>query len=154
MLIRTLDISEVTSAISKQIGGWPELRDAGLSVEISEVINESASRTPWLGIYPSAVDYEERTLGVGAGYRRQRVELILILQASDITSGSQCHQILAGIVSEATSAILSDSTIGGTVDTVGSMRVRYDYAQTGDNSFLQSAIIELTLERAVGAIQP
>lgn len=150
-LIRTLNIAEITAAIAAQIGGWPALRDLKLAVEVSEAVNESASRTPWLGVYPAGVDYEERTLGVGAGYRRQRVDLLLLLQASDITSGHQCHETLGELVGEATSAILSDSTLGGTVDTVGALRVRYDYAQTGENAFLQTAIIELTAERAVGA---
>lgn len=150
MLIRTLNISEITEALSLQVGNWPALHDVNLCVEISEVINESASRTPWLGIYPTSVTYEERTLGLGAGYRRQAVEITMIIQAADITSGNSCHQTLGSLVGEATSAILSDSTLGGSVDTVGSLQVRYDYAQTGDNAYLQSAIITLTAERAVG----
>jgi len=152
MLVRTLNISEVTSALSSQIGQWPALHDAGLCVEVSEVVNESAGRTPWLGIYPTGVAYEERTLGLGSGYRRQAVEITMIIQASDITSGQSCHETLAELVAEATSAILSDATLGGSVDNVGQLRVAYDYAQTGDNAFLQSAIISLTAERAVSVI--
>lgn len=150
MIITPVSVSAVTQAIERMLrDGLP-----GVSVERSSEINADPSRMPWVGVYRADCSFPTRTLGLGSGYRGQRVSVIVLAQESDPTSGDRCEDRLNGLVDQIISLLLSESTLGGTVHTVDEFSVRYpDYQRVGDSQYVQTAMIVFTAITTVGGNQ-
>lgn len=149
MILQPYNVSTVTAAVESQLRGSALLKDA--RIERSDEINEDPAQCPWIGIYRLGIKYPSRTLGVSAGYRQQRIDLLLLVQDSNGESGRSCEQALEGLAQKVLSILLSDPTLNGVVATLDEIEVRYpDYQRTADNQFMQTAAIYIT---AIGGIQ-
>ncbi len=143
-LIRTVNVADITKKLLIQVGQWPQIADKKAVVERSEPPNQNSNRTPWIGLYRSGVTTVPRTIGVRSGYRQQRVSLIILVQDGSFVSGEDCEEKLEYMVQQVTSALLSDESLGGTVDVLEDLQVVYeDYRQDGA-AFLQTATIQFT----------
>ncbi len=142
MTITPVNVSDVTEKIVEILKDNAELSDA--TIERSEEVNEIPGRCPWICVYRAGVDYPIRTLGLGAGYRRQRIEFIIYAQQADGTDAEECEVLLEQLIVHVISALLSDPTLGGKVDTLDEFSVRYvDYDKT-ENGYMQTAAIYFT----------
>lgn len=140
-----------TSTVSKALQAMllREVQDA--QVQRSEQIPEEPARCPWIGIYRADARYPIRTLGLGSGMRQQRLRFILLLKHADIRSGEACEEVLEDLVQRVLSALLSDTTIGGTVENLDDLEVRYsDYQKAADKRFMQTAAVYVSY---IGGIQ-
>lgn len=136
------NVAIVTGAIVERLVNDARLAEA--TVERSAELNEIPGRCPWIGVYRSGVEYPLRTLGMGSGWRQQRIDLMVFVQHSDGTSGEECEDRLEGLIVDVISVLLSDPTLGGAVDTLDEFTVKYlDYSQT-DAGYMQTAAIYFT----------
>jgi len=142
-MLTPFNVSQVTKAIVTQLRADHRLTDA--RIERSEEVNSIPSQCPWIGVYRQSVQYPSRTLGLGTGYRGQRVGVMLLLQQADPSSGEACEQALESLVQTVLSVLMTDSTIGGSVMTIDEIEVQYpDYQKTADSVFMQTAAIYFT----------
>ena len=142
MNITPVNVAEITKVIAEILQDHEGLQDA--IIERSEELNEIPGRCPWISIYRAGVDYPIRTLGLGAGYRNQRIEFIIYAQHSDGTSPDECEERLEALVVSVISALLSDPTLRGKVATIDEFSVRYvDYDKT-EAGYMQTAAIFFT----------
>ena len=122
-----------------------------VTVTRSEEINKIPGNCPWIGIYRSRVTYPTRVLGYGPGMRDQRVNLIILVQEQDGSSGSNCEEALENLVQRVLSTLLSDTTLGGVVATIDGIEVQYPgYQKVADDAYMQTAAIYIT---AIGGVQ-
>jgi hypothetical protein len=142
MNIKPVNIAKITESIVKILMNDGRLDQA--VIERDAELNEIPGRCPWIGVYRMGVSYPQRTLGLGAGFRGQRVELAIFMQQSDATSGEECGERLEALIVDVLSVLLSDPTLGGSVDTIDNFEVRYlDYARD-DAGYFQTAAVYLT----------
>lgn len=153
MIILPVSVSVVTQAVERILSA--DTRLESVTIERSSEINATPGRCPWVGVYRSECAFPIRTLGVGAGFRSQRVQVILLAQESDPGSGWACEDRLNALVDNLVSALLSDATLGGAVHTVDEFTVRYpDYRRVSEGPYVQTAMIQFTAITNVGGIQP
>lgn len=141
--MQPVNVASITEAL-KQNFIKSEVIPPEAQVTRAEEINELPSACPWIGIYRSAVQYPIRTLGGSSGFRNQRVELIVVVQESDLTSGEQCEDRLEALILKVIRAIFDDVYIGGTCDTVDDFAVRYESYTKRDGTYMQTASIYFT----------
>jgi len=143
ILIRTTDVSRVTRAIQQALTEWDALADKPVEITRAAERNTDPNRCPWVGIYRTGVDYGEapRVMGLGSGYRRQRMDFAVVVQAADPTSGEECEDRLEPLIQEVTSALLSDVSLRGTVLTIDSFAVRYENYERVGGSYFQEAVV-------------
>jgi len=138
--IGTLDVSEVTRSVQAML-----LEAAGLkavAVERSAEENTDPARCPWVGIYSAANTLPVRTLGVGAGYRQQRIRVLVLVQESDPRSGELCEDRTNLLVKQVLDEILSDCTLRGVVQTLDEVDVQYpSFVKINDEQYMQTAVI-------------
>lgn len=143
-VIQTINVGEVTKALEAWLKSWPGLLDIQATIERSEPVNESPDRCPWVGIYRARAGFPQRALGLGSGYRRQEVSLVLVLTESSTDSGEDCEDRLEALVQAVTSALCNNESISGTVNTLAEIDVTYtDYTAVGAN-FFQQAVVSVT----------
>jgi len=143
MIISTANIADIAGALYDLLKDWPSLQ--ATTIELGEPLNKDPSRCPWIGIYPVRMPFPPRALGFGAGYRGQEGEFIIIIQQTHATDGKACLQLLGEQIQGATSAILSDPTLKGTVLMLSDFEVNFlDVMKTNDAIFQTAAV------RAVG----
>lgn len=141
MIIQPLNVATVTQAVVDLLQA--DTRLAAVKVERSEDKNLSPDDCPWIGVYRLGVKYPQRTLTSAAGYRQQRVQLLLLVQHANATSGAACEDELEELLTTVLSALLSDTTLGGTVQFLDEFNVSYtSYMQATSGSFLQTAAIQ------------
>lgn len=152
VIITPIDSSAVMEALVQVLKA-----DAGVSafepkILRGEEINENPDNTPWIGVYAVGEDYPPRTLGLGNGFRKQTIGLAVVCQYVTRSSGAECQDGLEKMKQAVIGAILSDTSLGGTVQTVTDFAVRYAaYAKQAAQPFFQSAVINFTAEGFVGA---
>jgi hypothetical protein len=147
--ITPIDVSAVTRALVAMLSADSRLEQA--TIERSAELNEIPGRCPWIGVYRSGVEYPLRTLGMGSGWRQQRLNLMVFVQHADGTSGEECEDRLEGLIVDVIGVLLSDPTLGNTVDTLDEFSVTYlDYSQT-DSGYMQTAGIYFTAITSVRA---
>ena len=152
MIIQPVSVSVVTQAVERILSADHRLAEA--TVTRSAEMNEDPGRCPWLGVYRSDCQFPSRTLGLGQGYRGQRIQIMILAQESDGGSGAACEDRLNALVDNAVSALLTDSTLGGAVLGIDDFSVRYpDYRRVNDNEFMQTAMIVFTAMAHVGGTQ-
>jgi len=140
--ITPTDVSEITRRIQEILQDHPNLQEA--TVERSAEFNDIPGRCPWLCIYRLGVDYPIRTLGLGTGFRTQRVELMIYAQESDGTDPAECEERLEQLVVHCISALLSDPTLRGMVDTIDEFKVSYVDYDKSEAGYTQTAAITFT----------
>lgn len=142
MTITPINVSDITRKIAQRFKDDPKLVEC--AVERSAELNEIPTRCPWIGVYRSGVRYPLRTLGLTAGWRQQRIALMVFVQHSDATSGEECEERLEGLIMDVISVLLSDPTLSNSVDTLDEFEVSYlDYSQT-EAGYMQTAGIYFT----------
>lgn len=116
-----------------------------------EEINMDENLMPWIGIYPLGDEFPIRTLGVGNGFRQQRLSIAVIIQNMSRTSGAACQDALGEFEKAVIDAILSDTSLGGTMDVVDNFSVSYSApAKQASNFTIQSSVINFTAVKLVG----
>jgi hypothetical protein len=142
MIIIPVNIGDVTSAVLEMLQTHPQIGLAGVEVVRSEEPPEQAGPEGFVGIYRGRVRYNSRTLGMGQGYRRQRIELAVHVRMTHYGSGEECETSLENLVTQVLSCILSDESLKGTVDVLDEeIEVQYPTPQRGEEVYLQSANI-------------
>ena len=142
MTFKPVNVSAITQAIEQMMLDETSLQSA--TVQRSSEINELPTLCPWIGIYREGVEYPLRTLGMGSGFRGQRIDLVVMVQHSDATSGAECEERLEQLIVDVIATLLADPTLRSTVDALDEFRVQYiDYLQT-DSGYVQTAGIYFT----------
>ncbi len=119
MIIGTTDLAEVATAVRDLVKDWPAIKDINATVELGEVVNEDPGRCPWVGVYPLRSSFPPRVLGLGGGFRAQEIEFVVMCQQTHPTEGESALQLLGALVQMVTSALLTDPSLKGTVQTLG-----------------------------------
>lgn len=150
-LISSWDPFKTLKALQTMLQAWPRCIALELRVTRGEEVNESPDLAPWCGIYPLGDDFPIRTLGVGNGFRQQRQAIAIIVQNVSRTSGAECQDVLGQMQKAIVDCILSDTSIGGTMDIVDDFSVSYSApAQQAKTTSFQSSVIKFTAAKAVG----
>jgi hypothetical protein len=143
--IATVNVSKIQDALGALLTNWPDIVDmTTLTIEHGEAIPDDATRCPWVGVYCVGVDYPTRTLGAGAGYRYQRTQFWLVCKEQSPNSGAECTQKLEALVQAVNSSVLSDTSLGGTVDVVEDFRVDYPAWGKSSGVYVQTAVTQFT----------
>lgn len=149
MILAPLNVSAITAAVRDRLSADVRLKAA--RIERGAEINKDPALCPWVGIYRASVQYPSRTLGLGQGYRGQRVQLVLLTQHADWASGEACEEALEALNVDVLSVLLSDPRLGGVVDGLDEIEVQYpDYQRTQSGQYIQTSAIYIT---ALGGIQ-
>lgn len=145
-----LNVADVTSALLMQIRDHAEINGVFKAVERGEYVNKDPAITPWCGVYRMNIKYEPRQLGHHARTWRGLLHVILIVQAHAPT-GEQAEDDLEDSVQRVMTAVLSDLTIGGTVEMLNSCEITYSYDETASETVdYQWAFINLIYETRTG----
>lgn len=80
---------------------------------------------------------------------RQLIDMAIVAQQSDGTSGEQCEDRLEELMAALCSALLSDTTVRGTVQIMSEMSISYDDYKVSGEQFMQTAILRATYETRV-----
>ncbi len=150
-IIAAVNVGEITDALVAWLKSWPALVDMAATIDDSEPVNDQPDRCPWVGVYRSRMDLPSRTLGLGAGYRMQRVSMALALTASSVDSGKDCKDRLEALVNAAVSALCSNESISGTVQTLDDLSVVYSNYAVHGASYFQEAVVNVTAVVPVNA---
>jgi hypothetical protein len=144
--ISTVNVAEVQAGLGELLKNWPALMDmTSLTIQHGERIADSETQCPWLGVYCVGVTYDIRTLGMGAGMRYQRMQFWIVCVEQSPNSGSECTQKLEALVQSANSAVLSDTSLGGTVQTIEEFRTDYPaWGKTAGGVYVQTAVTQFT----------
>lgn len=149
--IQSWDTFKVLEALKKMLVEAPALVAMEGRISRGEEINVNPDMAPWIGLYPLGDTYTTRTLGMGNGYRTQRVNIAVIIQNVSRTSGADCQTVLGQFQKAVIDRILSDTSIGGTMDVVEDFSVSYaSPAKQAGNSTFQSSVINFTAVKQVG----
>lgn len=144
MIITPVNVSEITRSVYEILRDDPTIGGAGVLIERSGEIQKVPTVSGWVGIYRDSVSYPPRTLGLGTGYRNQLIRLFLLLHESDPTSGEECEDRLESLLQRVVSALLSNESLKGTVDTLDEFSVVQQSYDKQDNMFFQYARINFT----------
>jgi hypothetical protein len=145
--IQVLDTSTVTAALVTQILNDPTVDSTGARVESNEPMNLDGGRCPWVGIYQTRHDFNTRTLGVASGFRMHRLSIDVVVTETSSTSGADCERKTEKLLSAVVGAILSDTSIGGTMlVTADPFSVTYANYRAEGNAFFKAAVISFTVE--------
>jgi hypothetical protein len=151
ILIQPINVSDVCTALQAQLQEWPGL-EGRPKVERGEPAPEQPEKCPWIGIYRVQQVFEPRTLGLGGGYRRQRITLAVVMRES-ASRGQDCEVKMEKLVSETVAAICSDESVRGTVLAFGEepFNLSYSSYSVQQNSFFQEAVLTFTVVTNVNA---
>lgn len=148
-----IDIAEPSVKLEAQLKNHTLLRDFKV-IERAEVLNVDASITPWVGIYQDNVEFEAYTLGRGAQNWRALVNIDIVVQVHG-DGGAKAEAKLGDAVKRVIVALLSDLTIGGSVDMINRFTVNRAYVRTETKTLdFQHAIIALQVEVRTGDSYP
>jgi hypothetical protein len=141
-MITAIDASEVTKALEQILIQDTAIGQRGVYIERSGDPDMDPGEQGYVLIFRERLAFTPRTLGMGAGFREQRINLILLVAQSNATSGSDCEDDLEDLIKRVTSCLLNNYSIGGTVDNLGDdFEVRYEsYAKSGER-FQQKAAL-------------
>lgn len=152
MIIQTVDVGDVQSALGTLLAQWPALMDyQRLAIKHGEKPPDIESECPWIGVYCVGHRLVARTLGMGAGVRSQEITFWVVCKEASPNSGNECAEKLENLVQAAASAVLSDTSLGGTVDVVKDITITYPQWGKGAGAFLQTAVIEFPAVTTVKA---
>jgi hypothetical protein len=149
--IASAPVDAILQAVQKMLQNSGNLSAFEGKVTRGEEVNQDPERAPWIGIYPLRLQFVARTLGYGSGMRTQRVGIAIVVQHQSRTSGESCqdelHQFQAAVID----TLLSDPSLGGTVQVIDDFGVDYTVpAKQGAQSSFQSSIIQFTAVTQTG----
>jgi hypothetical protein len=151
VLISSFDSSAVLDKLRTMLLAWTPLIETEARVDVGEEVNVDPDKAPWIGIYSIKAVYPIRTLGFGNGFRQQREGIAVVVQNVSRTSGKECRKQLGSLQKVVIDCILSDTSIGGTMDVVDDFQVSYaTVASQGKQVSFQSAVITFTAVKQVG----
>ena len=130
-IVTPVNVATVTAALVAQLANWPGVADLKARVESAEQLNETPGRCPWIGVYRDSVKFVVKTLGYGSGARNQHISLVLAVQESDPVSGEKCEARLEALLQQVLGALLTDVTIGGTVQVINQLRYTFGAMEYG-----------------------
>jgi len=138
-----INVAEVTEAVKRLLVSSPDVGGAGVAIERAARPNTDLRANGWVGIYRQSVRIAPRALGVNQGSRQQMIDLVLMAQEQHALSGEGCEDKLESLVQRVCSVLITDGSLGNTVDMVGEIEVRYtDYLRDEKSSvYTQNAAI-------------
>jgi hypothetical protein len=137
-----LNAATVTKAIVEQLKADRELLD--ITVERSELLNTDASRTPWVGVYKLRQMYDIAHIGRGSASRRCTVQILIVCQFSDASSGDNAEDGLEQLVTSVMDSILNRETFGVAL-AARNIQVQYADVRNDGGVYFQEAAIGLSL---------
>lgn len=143
--MRPVPANTITKAVQKMLRDDVRLQPVA-AIERSPLLNEDSSKCPWIGIYKDLTEFVPRTLGLGAGARYQRTQLVLVTQVSNATSGEEAEDELETLVANVLDIVFGDATLGGIVATITLAKAQYRLVQVQEDDFLQQAELYITAE--------
>lgn len=150
-MIASKNVATVTRALVEQLQENVALAALNPRVERSGK-NDDPNLCPWIGVYRFGVQFPVLTLGMGTGFRNQEIRLALAIQQSDGTSGEECEDRLEELLAAVVGAILSDTTLKGTVMAIGEdFDIQYPDYQLKNGMYMQTAVLQFTALTRVSA---
>lgn len=144
-MITPTNVSDVTGAVLAMLNEHPSVGNLGVLVERSAEPPEIPGPEGWIGIYKSSIEYPSRTLGMGSGFRQQRIKLVLHVKMSNYNSGEDCEVALEALLQQCVSCLLSDTSLRGTVDVLDTdLQVQYPSFDRNEQVWVQPANIFFT----------
>jgi hypothetical protein len=141
-MILPTNVSDICAAVKQMLLEHPNIGNLNVAVERAAEPPEIPGIEGWVGVYKGTIQYPSRTLGMGAGFRQQRVKLALHVLMSNYESGEECEVALEGLLQNCVSCLLSDTSLRGTVEVLDTdFEVQYPDFIRGDNVWIQSASI-------------
>lgn len=148
MTLYPVNVYDVCDAVRTMMMDDPDFEEA--TVTLGEVINEDVNACPWLGIYRTGVVYPSRTAGVGAGYRRNNVGLLIMAQEM-ATDGDECAKKLEALIQNVVRVLMNDESLKGNVDVLDGLEVVYERYGLVQDAYMQTALIHFVGVRNVSA---
>lgn len=124
-----------------------DTRLAAANISRDEERNATPGQCPWIGVYRVGARFPLRTLTGAAGWRHHKANFIILVQAANPRSGSECADTLEALTGDVISALLSDTTMGGTVnglDPDSEFSVDYTRYTVDGGIYMQTAVIQFT----------
>lgn len=144
-----INVSDITKAVKKMLEQAPSLNDIK-SVERGEYVNMDPSRTPWVGVFRTQIDYSPKALGMHARSWKANIIIKLVVQASEGT-GEATEDSLEDLVQRIMSVILTDLTLRDYVEMLNSLKIEYSYDETDSKTMdYQWAFVTLNYEARTG----
>lgn len=145
-----LNTASVTAALVTLISEHPDVMGRFKTIERGEYINKDPAITPWCGVYRTTVSYEPKQLGHHAQTWKSLLTIKLVVQAHAGT-GQQAEDDLEDAVQRVMTAVLSDLTIGNTVEMLKTLNIEYSYDETQSETLdYQWAFVTLVYETRTG----
>jgi hypothetical protein len=146
-MIQPIDSTTVTKALKAMFQEDEAIGGIGVRVERSEQFDTPDDAQGFVGVYKDKQRFPARTLGNGAGSRRQLIDLVVLLRESNYTSGEECEDALEQLAKNVIRVLLSDTSLRGTVDMlVDEFDIRYDSYDKAGGLWVQKAAISFTAE--------
>lgn len=144
-----INLSTVTKALQEQLNNNVGVKNfIKNEVVRGEMVNVDPNQVPWVGVYRGKVNYFPRTLGSMNNWEAEP-SVRVIVQNTDLRSAAACEEELEEYVQAILNAVITDTTIGGTVDIIKDFNVEVGYLETDRNSiYFQGAVITFNLEVA------
>lgn len=134
--------ASVAEALFRRLRDYPDLQDVRASRE--DDLNTDPSLTPWVGVYKLRQRIDPSTIARGWAGRAVEVDLMVICQYSDGSSGANASDGLESIVERVLDAIMADDSLGvGQV--TRNLQVQYADVRREADWYFQEAAILLTL---------
>lgn len=144
-MILPTDVSEITRAIEAMLLEHPQIGNLGTAIERSAEPPEQPGTEGWIGIFKTGIEYPSRTLGMGSGFRQQRIGIALHVLMSHYGSGAECEESLELLLQRVISCLLSDTSLRGLVDVLDSdMKILYPSFERFENIWVQAANVFIT----------
>lgn len=138
--IAPVNVSDITATVVETLRKFPALE--GCRIERSEEPDNDPNSGTYVGVYRVGVQYPIRALGMGGGFRDQRVRMLIIARASDMSGGEACELALETLVRSVLTALFSDNTLGGTVGMLDEFEVDYTRYDRVGSVYMQTAQIQ------------
>jgi hypothetical protein len=144
MIITAVDPIAGARAIVQILKDSQAIQDMEVKcIERGEPLNEDPSKCPWIGVYPLRVPFPPRTLGLGGGFRAENPEYAIVFQTTHPNDGAVCQDELGELIQAGTSALLSDPSLGGTVQMLGDFDVEFNGERKVNDCILQVATLRV-----------
>lgn len=138
--IRTVNVATITQAVVDQLKRYPALAED--VIERSEEQRQSVDGERRVGVYRIGVRYQQRVLGYGGGVQDQRVQLLILASASNLSGGAACEDTLEELTQDVVSALLSDTSLGGLVRMIEDIDITYPSYDKVGSTYTQTAAIQ------------
>lgn len=146
-----INVSDITKALVVQLESYADIKNLKPTIERGEYVNNDPDVTPWIGVYRSVSDYVPRTLGNHLASFQNTTKIRILAQDASFKSGGDCENRIEDLATKILECVISDKTIGGTVDMVNSLNVEYMYNETDRESlYYQTAVITVEVEVSTG----